>query len=75
MTLTTTIALTIKTRTTITYIVLLKKRVMDAKTIAISPIASIEVANIKPKTRRRTYIDINYNISRILPLKPSLDFT
>ena len=74
-TLIATIALTRKTRTTITYIAPLTKRVKDAKTRAIRPIASIEVANIKPKTRRRAHTDVNYNISRILPPRPSPDFT
>ena len=75
MTLTTTIVLTRKTYTTITRIVPLKKQVKDAKTIAISPIASIEVDNIKPKTRYRARTVINCNVSRMLPPRPSLDFT
>jgi hypothetical protein len=74
-TVTATIALTRKTRATATYIVPLKKRVKDAKTIAISPTAGIEVANAKPKTRRKARIDINRNVSRILPPRPSPDFT
>jgi hypothetical protein len=74
-TATTTVALIRKTRATITYIVPLKKRVKDAKTIAISPTAGVEVANAKPKTRRKAYTDINRNISRILPPRPGPDFT
>ena len=74
-TLTATIALTRKTRATAPYIAPLKRQVKDAKTIAISPTAGIEAANVKPKTRRKARIDINHNLSRILPPRPSLDFT
>ena len=74
-TATATAALTRKTRATTTYIAPPKKRAKDAKTIAISPTASVEVANIKPKTRRKARTDINYNVSRILPPGPGLDFT
>ena len=74
-TLTATIALTRKTRATITYIAPLKKRAKDAKTIAISPIAGAEVANVKPKTRRRARTDVNRNVSRMLPPGPGPDFT
>ena len=70
-----TIASTRKTRTTATYIAPLKKRVKDAKTTTISPMAGAEAANIKPKTRRRARTDVNRNISRILPPRPSPDFT
>jgi hypothetical protein len=74
-TLTATTALTRKTRTTITRAAPPKKRVKDAKTIAISPIAGVEVANAKPKPRRKARTDVNYNVSRMLPPRPSLDFT
>jgi hypothetical protein len=74
-TATTTAALTRKTRATITRIAPLKKRAKDAKTIAISPTAGIEVANIKPKTRRKACTDVNRNVSRMLPPGPSPDFT
>ena len=75
VTLTATIVLSRITYTTITYIVLLKKRAKDAKTKAISPIAGVKVANIKLKTKRKARIEVNYNISKILPPKLSLDFT
>jgi hypothetical protein len=74
-TVTATIALTRKTYTTTTYIAPLKKRVKDAKTIAISPTAGVEVANAKPKTRRKACTDVNYNVSRMLPPRPGPDFT
>jgi len=74
-TATATVALTRKTRTTATYVAPPKKRAKDAKTIAISPIAGIEAANAKPKTRRKACTDVNYNVSRMLPPRPSPDFT
>ena len=73
-TATATIVLTRKTRATITRVAPLKKRAKDAKTIAISPMAGVEVANTKPKTRRKARTDVNRNVSRMLPPRPSLDF-
>ena len=74
-TLTATTALTRKTRATVTYVVPPKKRAKDAKTIAISPMAGVEVANVKPKTRRKACTDVDCNVSRILPPRPGPDFT
>ncbi len=37
--------------------------------------AGVEVANVKPKTRRKACTDVDCNVSRILPPRPSLDFT
>jgi hypothetical protein len=74
-TATTTAALTRKTYATVTRAAPLKKRAKDAKTIAISPTAGVEVANVKPKTRRKARTDVNRNVSRILPPRPSPDFT
>ena len=73
-TLTATIALSRITYTIATYIAPLKKRIKDAKTKAISPTAGIEVANAKPKTKRKARIDVNRNVGRILPLRPGPDF-
>jgi hypothetical protein len=75
VTATATVALTRKTRATVTCIAPLKKQAKDAKTIAISPTAGIEVANAKPKTRRKARTDVDRNVSRMLPPGPSLDFT
>jgi hypothetical protein len=72
---TATAALTRKTRTTITCIAPLKKRVKDAKTIAISPTAGVEVADAKPKPRRKARTDVNRNVGRMLPPRPGPDFT
>jgi hypothetical protein len=73
-TATATIASTRKTYTTATYTAPPKKRAKDAKTIAISPTAGVEAANAKPKTRRKARTDVNCNVSRILPPRPSPDF-
>jgi hypothetical protein len=73
-TATATTVLTRKTCATITRAVPLKKRVKDAKTIAISPTAGVEVANAKPKTRRKARTDVDCNVSRILPPGPGPDF-
>ena len=73
-TLIATIASTRKTRATVTRIVPPKKWAKDAKTIAISPIAGAEAANVKPKTRRRARTDVNRNVGRMLPPRPGPDF-
>jgi hypothetical protein len=73
-TLTATVASTRKTYATATRIAPLKKWAKDAKTIAISPTAGVEIANVKPKTRRKARTDVNYNVGRMLPPRPGLDF-
>jgi len=62
------------TYATTTYIVPLKKWVKDAKTKAISPTAGVEVADAKPKTKYKAYTEVNYNVSKMLPPRPSPDF-
>ena len=74
-TLMATIALSRKTRGTVTYIVLTKKQVKETKSKAISATASVEVGNIKPKSKRKGRTEVNYNVSRMLPPRPRLDFT
>jgi hypothetical protein len=74
-TATTTAALTRKTYATVTRAAPLKKRAKDAKTIATSPTAGVEVADAKPKTRRKARTDVNRNVSRMLPPGPGPDFT
>jgi len=72
---TATAALSRITYTTATYTAPLKKQVKDVKTKAISPTAGVEAANIKPKTKRKARIEVNYNVSKILPPRPGPDFT
>jgi len=74
-TLTATTALSRTTCATVTRIAPLKKRAKDAKTKAISPMASAEAANTKPKTKRKACTEVNYNVSRMLPSGPGPDFT
>ena len=74
VTLTATAASSRTTRATITYAAPLKKRAKDAKTNAISPTASVEAANIKPKPKRKPRTEVDCNISRILPPRPGPDF-
>jgi hypothetical protein len=73
-TLTATAASTRKTRATVICAVPPKKRAKDAKTIATSPMAGIEIADAKPKTRRKARTDVNRNVSRMLPPGPGPDF-
>jgi len=74
-TLTATVALSRITHTTVTYIAPLKKQAKDAKTKAISPIAGVKAANVKPKTKCKARTEVNCNISKMLPPRPSPDFT